>query len=1436
MAQQPLLAKQGDAGERRVQLGGSEGVAGAPDKGTKDDPFTDNVVTTSKYNLIPAHPKFIIWRNLFEQFHRYANVYFLVVATLQLIPGLSPTGRFTTIIPLSMVLLVTMIKDGYEDYKRHVRDREVNNQRVAVWRGGSWKDVTWKDVMVGDYCKVDRDVCAEFPADLLLLWSNEPQFLCQIETSNLDGETNLKLRKAHTEPPSASGQPFDPGPEEVPWQQRMKALDPSKFRGTIVCQKPNKDLYSFEGKLIREVPGQSQPNTSAIDVVSILLRGSRLGGCTKVVIGCALYTGAQSKLMMNQQKARHKASQLEVGTNKQIRFICCLQLLLCTFCAIGLGVTVSKFSDHWYVGEGVGAPAFEALKGTATFLILFNNLIPISLYVSMEMVKILQAKLMDNDLEMYHEESDTPTEAKTSSLNEELGQVQYVFSDKTGTLTCNIMDFLKFSVGLTSYGTGTTEIGRAAAAREGKVLTDDRPKGIKNVKGFYFYDPRISDVNNTKDWNWTREPNAEALGHFFKVLAVCHTVVVEEDEEEGQPVRKYQAASPDEQCLVSGAKWLGVEFIERNTTDVIIHCYDQGNGQPREERWGLHEVLEFNSDRKRMSIIVTDPRGKLLLLCKGADTVIYERLKQSEPGGPREELLTKTKDFLKKFAADGLRTLCIAQTELDPKFYGDGVQDQSSWQYRYKQAKEAVGGREEKVAACAEEIEKDLELIGTTAIEDKLQMGVPASIELLRCAGVNVWVLTGDKQETAMNIGFACALLHNSMGLYKFEEGLELPELSRMIVQYAQDAEAARRKNPERDLAVIVQGSTLKMITSDEAPPENKTTFLGLAEHCKAVICCRVTPGQKAEVVRLVKEGLGKVTLSIGDGANDVAMITEAHVGIGISGLEGLQAARAADYAIGQFRFLSSLLLIHGRWNYRRMCKVIVYSFYKNILLYLTQFWFCLFNAFTGQSLYDRWAIAGYNVGFTAFPIMAIGLFDRDIDKRRIMSLEQFPELYDAGRNSMFFGTKVFWGYTATAIFQSMVCFFVPMLTLSYTESADSSSGRCIEMHWTGITAYTAVIWVVTLKVALETVSWTKYNHFATWGSLGMWYFFIIVYGEIWSFVLEMGEDWHKMYIFVLSDFKHWSAVFLAVTVSLYRDVCWKFAQRAFKPTLLHKVQRWEAFIREERHGLKDFNYRMMQRQHPELIPRERQLGVPPGDGDDEPAVPLKEDPPLPPPQTGYQPAPVEANGGQGNAVPMPGPGPVTSLSPLQPPADRSRGMQVYHSGPADVSSIDQSHHSPWPHPQHPVGYPYSQHSPHSGRIRRAPPGHPPGTKFVTRYAGNVGDETGFSFSQAEGNQVEIIAARSSGARWAQGFGRLPSPRAQAHAPGTMAIGGMVDSHPDDVRMSAGYRSVPPHRSVGRPLSPTFSGAPSSQRVHGSPHGSPYASPTRGPDYQIQHY
>lgn len=355
-----------------------------------------------------------------------------------------------------------------------------------------------------------------------------------------------------------------------------------------------------------------------------------------------------------------------------------------------------------------------------TFLILFNNLIPISLQVTLEVVRFVQAIFINMDIKMYHVETDTPAMARTSNLNEELGQVKYIFSDKTGTLTRNVMEFKRCAIGHDVYDA-------SAENPEDILMVQHLRQGHKN---------------------------AVFIRELLVLLSVCHTVIPEKMPD-GTIV--YHAASPDERALVYGASRYGYHFISRTPSYVEIDALGV------KEKYEILTVLEFTSARKRMSVIVKDPAGKIKLFCKGADTVIYERLDSS--GREHSEILLQ---HLEHFATEGLRTLCYAVAELKKADYED-------WKQLYHKATISLQHREEKIEEAANLIERKLKLIGATAIEDKLQEGVPETIATLLQADINIWVLTGDKQETAINIGYSCKLLsHGMQHLILNEEGLDV--------------------------------------------------------------------------------------------------------------------------------------------------------------------------------------------------------------------------------------------------------------------------------------------------------------------------------------------------------------------------------------------------------------------------------------------------------------------------------------------------------------------------------------------------------------------------------------------------------------------------------------------------------------------------------------
>ncbi|VAH03439.1 unnamed protein product [Triticum turgidum subsp. durum] len=577
------------------------------------------------------------------------------------------------------------------------------------------------------YCEEQIKQDSYFPADLLFLSSTNADGVCYIETANLDGETNLKIRKA----------------SEKTWDYVLpeKALE---FKGEIQCEQPNNSLYTFTGNLI--VDKQTIP----ISPNQILLRGCSLRN-TEYIVAVVIFTGHETKVMMNSMNVPSKRSTLEKKLDKLILALFATLFTMCVIGAIGSGVFINE--KYFYLGlRGRVEDQFNpknrlvvTILTMFTLITLYSTIIPISLYVSIEMIKFIQcAQFINNDLNMYHAESNTPALARTSNLNEELGQVEYIFSDKTGTLTRNLMEFFKCSIGGEIYGTGITEIEKGGAERAGVRIDDDEDKRSATAvheKGFNFDDTRIMRGA------WRNEPNPEACMEFFRCLAICHTVLPEGEEETPEKIT-YQAASPDEAALVAAAKNFGFFFYRRTPTTVMVReSHVDRMGSMQDVAYEILNVLEFNSTRKRQSVVCRFPNGKLVLYCKGADNVIYERLADGN-----YDIKKTSREHLEQFGSAGLRTLCLAYRDLSMDQY-------KSWNEKFVQAKSSLRDRDKKLDEVAELIEKDLILIGCTAIEDKLQEGVPACIETLSAAGIKIWVLTGDKMETAINIAYGEVLI-----------------------------------------------------------------------------------------------------------------------------------------------------------------------------------------------------------------------------------------------------------------------------------------------------------------------------------------------------------------------------------------------------------------------------------------------------------------------------------------------------------------------------------------------------------------------------------------------------------------------------------------------------------------------------------------------------
>ncbi|KAL9326309.1 hypothetical protein ACSQ67_006954 [Phaseolus vulgaris] len=1094
--------------------------------------YGDNYVRTTKYTLATFLPK-----SLFEQFRRVANFYFLVCAVLSFFP-VSPYSGVSNVVPLLVVVAATMVKEFIEDFRRKQQDIEMNNRKVKVHGGsGDFAYSKWRDLKVGDVVRVEKDEF--FPADLILLASNYDDAICYVETMNLDGETNLKLKQAL---------------EGTSKLQEDSSFQ--NFRSVITCEDPNANLYTFVGSM--ELDDQQYP----LAPQQLLLRDSKLRN-TDFVYGVVIFTGHDTKVMQNATDPPSKRSKIEKRMDKIIYCLFFLLILISFIGSIFFGVITNDDIENgrmkrWYLRPDdteiyydPNEPVAAAILHFLTALMLYSYLIPISLYVSIEIVKVLQSIFINQDVNMYYAETDKPAHARTSNLNEELGQVDTILSDKTGTLTCNSMEFIKCSIAGVAYGRGVTEVERALSRRHESDSVQEL-KEVKNIakvgeskssiKGFNFMDERIMNGS------WIKEPNANVIQNFLRLLAVCHTAIPEIDEGTGKV--SYEAESPDEAAFVIAARELGFEFYERTHTAISLRELDPITGLKTERSYKILNVLEFSSARKRMSVIVRDKEGKLLLLSKGADSVMFERIAKN--GRDFEE---NTRQHISEYADSGLRTLILAYRELNEEEY-------YQFNKEFTEAKNLVSADQEQIVdGIIQNIEKDLILLGATAVEDKLQDGVPECIDKLAQAGIKLWVLTGDKMETAINIGFSCSLLRQGMkqiiissdtpenkALEKMEDKSAADvAIKSSVIRQLREASALLSSSDENyeALALIIDGKSLTYALEDGV----SDLFLELAIGCASVICCRSSPKQKALVTRLVKMRTGSTTLAIGDGANDVGMLQEADIGIGISGVEGMQAVMSSDIAIAQFRFLERLLLVHGHWCYRRISSMICYFFYKNIAFGFTLFFFEIYASFSGQAAYNDWFMSLYNVFFTSLPVIALGVFDQDVSSKLCL---KFPLLYQEGIQNILFSWKRIIGWVVNGVVTSAIIFFFCIHAME--QQAFRKGGEVVELEVLGATMYTCVVWVVNCQMALSITYFTYVQHIFIWGSIIFWYIFLLAYGAIDP---SFSTTAYKVFIEALAPAPYfWIITLLILIASLLPYFVYASIQMRFFP-MYHQMIQW---------------------------------------------------------------------------------------------------------------------------------------------------------------------------------------------------------------------------------------------------------------------------------------
>lgn len=1213
-------------------------------------PFPSNEWHTSKYTLINFLPK-----NLFEQFRRLANLYFLLSALLQIIIPFSPVGPTTSLLPLIFVVSATAIKQAYEDYLRHKLDKEVNNRLCHVLRDKKLIKIKSKDIQVGDFVHVRNN--EEIPCDMLLLESSGNGNRCYITTANLDGETSLKSRSCfqineqvgsieklddtllliECDRPNATLYKFN-GYLRAPKSQksydilmndlketsknnyiqplnrrrasRFKApMSPSspaivetiwrhvkKSKATLLARKSSLKAGTTAVATENILDNVSEYHEIPLDISNLLLRASRLRN-TSHIYGLAIYTGEDTKLAHNSQVKPNKFSSSE---NRVNLFLLTAFLILISFSIIG-AIQYTRPTQWFY--DGIDKiDSFQQIL-VAHFL-LYNYIVPISLYVTLEFVKFFGSMSVVNDKRMraavWQTVTHNPNESRnnvhqaidgkptgkqvvckslpkvnrtktiegakcnSSDLNEELGQVEVLFSDKTGTLTENKMVFMACSIygklyrsiheqlyyqPASLYRASIPNVARKLAgvtANRHAHLTPmlKRASSADKNKPFMEKAEKLFDhqvIPDLKELKLINNPAyQEQVCQFFICLCLCSTITLNETVplDDCMPDKNnydFQSASPDEESLISAAHLYGISMcksndrecyivIERSTTnDQQLQVAKQEPGKFKalletklsNSRYIVRKferllVFEFNSIRKRMSVIYRDCDNDIILMVTKGSEELLDCVDLRHINHTNETVINVTLAHYEAFAKSGLRTLLVAQRIVLNDEHAQIAEDM-------KEACLSIQNRDYLLEVLYKRAEKGLHLIGATAVEDTLQEGVPESIAQLREAGIKVWLLTGDKVETAISVAYLCKLLESDMILLHLVRQQDVQVCQKLLASFKEQMKQVSDKNSSTNLDYIPslcgarQSPRLGKRNPDLIKPlENNTQFIDehnqvkrfaliadgrslyyamkyakseLEEICKRCICvlgCRLSPLQKAEVVEMIKQSEHTpITAAIGDGANDVSMIQEAHVGIGICGKEGRQAINSSDFAINRFYMLNRLLFVHGHLFYNRTANLIHYFFYKNLLFILPQFLYSFYNLSSAQSLYHPILLIGYNLFFTSLPILLYGLNEIHIPEA---VLESYPALYMMNRGSSLLRFSVFLQWLSLGAIQALIGFYVLLFNWgSHTPFLES--GKMAGSNGFPVMLYFVTILTATFRLYFLSKSVNIYLKLSTIGS-----------------------------------------------------------------------------------------------------------------------------------------------------------------------------------------------------------------------------------------------------------------------------------------------------------------------------------------------------------------
>lgn len=1054
-----------------------------------------NEINTYRYNKINALPL-----SLYEQLKKPANLYFLFCAFLSLIPA-SPYSPFFSFFPIIFVISLSIIQDIRSDFFRRKLDKSTNLKNANIIKNNQLLPVNWKDIHAGDLVLVRQE--ESFPTDLLILGTEESSGICFIETSNFDGETDLKIKQAN--PLIFNGEDY------------FELAKKISLRIQITNPNPLLNNQGWNSKVILKNGQEIILNTSNFIPRTCVLKNTRW------VLGCAVYTGKDSKIAQNSVKSRYKVSSISLISDKLTFILISFQFFYCfilTFHQLIWKKLSSSNDSYWYLNIDVNGNIDnnikffpETLYSFCAFFLISQFLIPISLIITLDLIRYIQTIFITKDLSMYDSELNYFPVVNTPGLNEDLGRVAYILSDKTGTLTQNKMKYKNTILNSKLFGNKS-----------------------ENIKNDYYLLPKSIEKENDSfgDLNFfenliRNNQNGDISDIFMVGLSSCHSAVTNINKENDLA---YQTNSPDEKCILIHSAKYGYYFYGRKNEKITILDYDLDgqviliNIKGKQHVFEIVDFIEFTSARKKMSVVVRDLRdGKLRVISKGADSVICDSLKESE-----KNELKSINSKLSELAETGLRTLTFGYKEIDAK-------DFIEWK------KESTKS-EEKLLEYENKLEKELNFLGVTAIEDTLQENLSETIKIILDAGIKFWMITGDKIETAINIASTAQIIPDY--IIKNKNIIIIDSLKENLLDYLVNI---RNKVSElkNGFAIVVTGEVADNILESK-DRLIKDTFFNICSDSISLVCCRASPKQKEKLVNMVKEKQSKIVMSIGDGANDVPMLTAADIGIGIMGLEGTEAATSSDISVGRFSHIKSLLFVHGNFSYYRICSTMNFYYFKNITFATIIMVYSYFNGFSGSIIGHSSFCSFYNLFFTFLPALSIGIFDSPFSKNSAIGN---PLLYQFGIQNKFFDLKKIFLYIGLGLYFGLVNLFSLIYFFTGPGVVD---GKTNYLPFSSTASITSLVIVVNIFCIFEVRNWNSTLLVCTLGSVILWFFYLLLF-SLDSFA---SNDYYFIAQKSFTNPYFYSYIIITLSLSFLPYITIKYFVRLFYSNNLHLQQEKE--------------------------------------------------------------------------------------------------------------------------------------------------------------------------------------------------------------------------------------------------------------------------------------